>query len=203
MVGTVDDLFSIRIVDRTDMQGRYMLKTDQADFWKIVDLKAFSLVEDPRSWVKRLDDLAREEAFSQIERHLESAAFYLTINGVGQAVGYAIGDVSQKPGTFEILDLYTHNPFRGKGFSKHIALRMLEHAARAGFSEVTAVIPEGNQRAIHAYESIGFKKVDEVVKQILVFRDGELIYKPRNVGGLYMKNLKNPASYGADIRLLH
>ncbi|MBL7056219.1 GNAT family N-acetyltransferase [Candidatus Woesearchaeota archaeon] len=211
MVGSIDDLFSHRIVDRPDREGDFLLRIDQPDFWKLVDLKAFSLVEDPHyTWITELNNDAKEQAFAQVEDHLmnEDSAFYLTINGVGQAVGYAIGTVSQGQSPlegpkFEILDLYTHNPFRGRKFSVHTAAKMIEHAGNAGFHEVSAVIPKGKEAAIHLYEKMGFERVGDVTKERFIQQDGELVPgEPIVLGHLYMKRLdKTP--YASPAKQVH
>ncbi len=89
---------------------------------------------------------------------------YYFIHHQNDAVGY-IGYKLQADALF-LSKLYLHSKARGLGLGRKAMEFVLEKAKAARLDKVSLTVNKYNHGSIHAYEKMGFEKVEEIVVDI-------------------------------------
>ncbi|MFC6825207.1 GNAT family N-acetyltransferase [Halopelagius fulvigenes] len=81
----------------------------------------------------------------------------------GELVGFVTADVDESPTVFDrpdrlvVGDIYVRGPYRGRGLAREFIDRVAERAREIGCSELALDVHVDNERALSAYEALGFR----------------------------------------------
>ena len=110
--------------------------------------------------------IEQEEAF--INSHAENDRACLILAELdGEFVGNASFDaagVSRRNAHRADIGIALYKDYTGMGIGKKLFALILETIEKCGFESAELTVAEGNERAIHMYESFGFKETGRIPK---------------------------------------
>lgn len=113
-------------------------------------------------------DLTIEQEEDFIRYHLENDKACLILAFLdGEYVGNAsfdVADKSRRNAHRADIGIALYQEFTGKGIGKKLFSLILEEIEKCGFESAELTVVEGNNRAIHMYESFGFKETGRIPK---------------------------------------
>lgn len=96
-----------------------------------------------------------------VEPLLEKGGYYLIAAEEEKLMGWILIGPSKDQFSDEMIgfiyELYVTQEFRGKGISKHLMQRAIEHLKAEGYSEIRLAVFVENH-AIHLYKQMGFSE---------------------------------------------
>jgi RimJ/RimL family protein N-acetyltransferase len=165
----IDGSFTLR--DGTTVSIRALKKTDYIKLWDMCS----TLSDETLSQLPPLNEelVRRWCEYADDERSIQAVATVRDSGGeriVGRAVLTAGGGpTTNHRAEFGVL---VHDDFQDLGLGTELTRRMVEQARGAGLVKVYLEVYPDNERAIHVYEKLGFRR-EGVIRGHYLF-DGEL-----------------------------
>ncbi len=139
------------------------------DFLKIAALAQ-------KVWHKTYDSLIGEtqvdymleqfQSIAAIERDIQNNHYeYLMAVQGDRLLGYC-GVKPEPPDSVFLSKVYIDPDCQGMGIAKTLIFQFISKFSRLGYSRIHLTVNKGNQRAIAAYERLGFQKYGELVTPI-------------------------------------
>jgi ribosomal protein S18 acetylase RimI-like enzyme len=152
----------MRLADRVRLVSDIELLIDAltADDWPVWrEARRQALAEAPYAFGSTLAEWSGDGDYEERWRQrLEAVPFNVVARRSNRVVGMVSG-TEPEAGEVELISMWVEPDERGRGVGDALIRAVLEWAGRQGAEAVSLQVREGNEKAIHLYERLGFVDV--------------------------------------------